>query len=131
MKCPWNRPAEGPVKCGKGSLKGRFHEKGSFMKMPMKQAGGRVEVVAVAVAENAHGTRRRMGSSKGQVHINSHETGSGGSSRRPRQDREGEGVDEFAEGGDEEELALDTFSHVIVQYIAFPFLVIFIVIPPD
>jgi hypothetical protein len=70
-----------------------------------------------------------MGSSKGQVHINAHETGSGGSSRRPRQDGNGEGVavaggegvDEFAEGGDEE-LALDIFRYVIVQYIGFPFL---------
>jgi hypothetical protein len=34
----------------------------------------------------------------------------------------GEGVDEFAEGDDEEELALDTFRYVIVQYIGFPFL---------
>jgi len=34
----------------------------------------------------------------------------------------GEGVDEFAEGDDEEELALDTFRHIIVQYIGFPFL---------
>jgi hypothetical protein len=34
----------------------------------------------------------------------------------------GEGVDEFAEGDNEEELALDTFSYVIVRYVGFPFL---------
>jgi hypothetical protein len=34
----------------------------------------------------------------------------------------GEGVDEFAEGDDEGELALDTFRHVIARYIGFPFL---------
>ena len=49
---------------------------------------------------------------------------------REKEDREGEGVavvggegvDEFADGDNEEELALDTFGHIIVQYIGFPFL---------
>jgi hypothetical protein len=70
-----------------------------------------------------------MGGSNRQIRENAHETGSGGSSR-PRQDGEGEGVavgggegvDEFVEGDDEGELALDTFRHVIGRHIGFPFL---------
>jgi hypothetical protein len=34
----------------------------------------------------------------------------------------GEGVDEFIEEDDKEELAVDIFRYVIVQYIGFPFL---------
>jgi hypothetical protein len=73
-------------------------EIGSFAKMPVEKA------VGWAVPN-------------GQIRENAHETGSGGSSR-PRQDGEGEGVDEFVE----EELALDIFRHIIVRYIGFPFL---------